>query len=101
MVRGWLGLSARRPPAALCAESGLEENQGAEVTRVDPDGPARRAGMNECDVIVSFDGEAVRDVDEFKWRVARFERAKEVEVVLARGRQRTTLKVQVEIDPQR
>lgn len=90
MIRGWLGLSAK--PAAT---------EGAEVTRVEPDGPAKRAGIGEGDVIVTFDGEAVKDADAFKWRVARFEQAKEVEVVLSRGKERRSLKVQVEIDPQR
>jgi serine protease Do len=101
MIRGWLGLSARRPAPLLCEQSGLEENAGAEVTRVEADGPAKRAGIGEGDVIVSFDGEAVRDVDAFKWRVARFEQAKEVEVGVARGKERRSVKLQVEIDPQR
>jgi serine protease Do len=101
MVRGWLGLTARRPAPARCAAAGLDEGCGAEVVRLEPEGPATRAGIGDADVIVSFDGDPVKDVDALKWRIARFEAPRRVAIVLARGPERRTLDVQVELDPQR
>ena len=89
MVRGWIGLAGRPLP------------EGVEVVRVDFDGPARRAGIAVKDVLVEFDGEAVKDVDTLRWKVARAETARKVKVVLERDRERKSVDLELEIDPQR
>ncbi|HEX7897236.1 MAG TPA: S1C family serine protease [Planctomycetota bacterium] len=89
MVRGWIGLSARP----------LES--GVEVIRVDFEGPARRAGIAVKDVLLEFDGEAVKDVDSLRWKVAREETARKVKVVVARERERLSVDLHLEIDPQK
>jgi S1-C subfamily serine protease len=89
MIRGWIGLSAR--PLAT----------GAEVVRVDFDGPARRAGIAVKDVLLEFDGEAVKDVEALRWKVAKEETGRKVKVLVAREKERLSVDLQVEIDPQK
>ena len=89
MIRGWIGLSARPAP------------RGAEIVRVDFDGPARRAGLAPKDVLVEFDGEPVKDVDALRWKVAREESCRVVKVVVERDGTRRDVDLNIEIDPQR
>lgn len=89
MVRGWIGLAGRALP------------EGVEVVRVDFDGPARRAGIAVKDVLLEFDGEAVKDVDALRWKVAKAEAARKVKVLLERDRERRAVDLELEIDPQR
>jgi S1-C subfamily serine protease len=89
MIRGWIGLSARPIEA------------GVEVVRVDFEGPARRAGIAVKDVLLEFDGEAVKDVDTLRWKVARAEASRPVKVVLSRERERLSVDLTLEIDPQK
>lgn len=99
-VRGWLGLSARSLDAAARARLGLPDGVGAEIVRVKGDGPARRSGLAVRDILVEFDGDAVRDLDALQWKIAEVERPKTVKVMVLRDRKPVRLDVRIEIDPQ-
>jgi serine protease Do len=71
------------------------DRKGAWVHKVDPGGPADRAGIAADDVIVGFDGKPVSDPNELRWlasiagvnktitlRVARMERVFDLRVTL-------------------
>ncbi len=58
--RGWLGVRIQDLTDDLAESMGLETTAGALVTDV-PEGPAREAGMEAGDVIVSFAGKEVED----------------------------------------
>jgi serine protease Do len=45
-------------------------DHGIIVTKVEPDGPASRAGLQQGDVITSIDGKAIQDGDDLVARVA-------------------------------
>jgi S1-C subfamily serine protease len=101
MVRGWVGLSARPLDEAARGQLGLAEGVGAVVTRVERDGPARRAGLAPRDVLVEFDGEPVKDLDLLQWKIAKVEEAKTVKAAVLRNGERLTLDLSVEIEPQK
>jgi S1-C subfamily serine protease len=101
MVRGWAGLSARPLEEPLRTQLGLPEGEGAEVVRVDRDGPARKAGLAVRDLLISFDGEPVKDLESLRWRIARQEEPRTVKVVYLRNRERREADVAIEIDPQK
>ncbi|MCV3270389.1 DegQ family serine endoprotease [Roseobacter sinensis] len=58
--RGWLGVRIQDLTDDLAESMGLESTAGALVTDV-PEGPAREAGMEAGDVIISFAGKDVED----------------------------------------
>ncbi|WP_300059299.1 DegQ family serine endoprotease [uncultured Roseobacter sp.] len=58
--RGWLGVRIQDLTDDLAESMGLETTAGALVTDV-PEGPAREAGMEAGDVIISFAGKNVED----------------------------------------
>ncbi|MEM7488541.1 MAG: Do family serine endopeptidase [Pseudomonadota bacterium] len=58
--RGWLGVRIQDVDPELAEALGLEEARGALVTDV-PEGPAREAGIQARDVILSFDGTEIED----------------------------------------
>ena len=101
MVRGWLGAGLRPLDETTRAQSGLEAGEGAEVTRVEFESPARRAGLNLRDVLVAYDGQPVRDLEALQWKVAQVETATKVKLVFLRNRARTEVEAQIEIDPQK
>ena len=63
MTRGWLGVVIQRITPELAKEFGLADDKGALVSKVMPDGPAAKAGIERGDVIVEFDGHADRGLE--------------------------------------
>jgi Do/DeqQ family serine protease len=57
----WLGASLQRITLDLADSLGLDRPEGALISQIYPKGPAAKAGLQPGDVIVSVDGETVRD----------------------------------------
>jgi serine protease Do len=74
---------------------GLDDAKGALISRVDPAGPAKKAGIERGDVIVKFDGEPIDDMEELPRRVAGVAPGKTVDVVVRRAGKEKTLAVEV------
>jgi serine protease Do len=81
--RGWLGVRIQDVSADVAEAMGLEAAAGALVTDV-PDGPAKDAGIESGDVILSFDGAEVEDTRGLVRRVGTTTVGKAVEVEVFR-----------------
>ena len=60
VVRGWLGVSVQEVTPEIAKGLSLPNAEGAIVTDVTNDGPAAGAGLQQGDVILSFNGRADR-----------------------------------------
>jgi serine protease Do len=66
--RGWLGVQIQEVTPAIASSLGLPDDQGALVAVVTPDSAAAQAGLKQGDVLLSFNGNAVkklRDLSQF------------------------------------
>lgn len=59
VVRGWLGVYVQPLDTDLASSFGLDEPNGALVTKVVQDGPAQAAGLQVGDIVLAVDGNAV------------------------------------------
>jgi S1-C subfamily serine protease len=101
MVRGWLGASLLPLSDAMRSQLGLEAGVGAEVARVENDSPARKAGLAPRDILISYDGESVRDLDALQWKIAGVEEPTRIKLVFLRNREARDAETQIELDPQK
>jgi serine protease Do len=69
VTRGWIGVSIQPLDDDIARSLGLDEAQGALVASVVPDGPAARAGIQQGDVILTFNGENIQDSRDLTQRV--------------------------------
>jgi len=90
--RGWLGVRIQDLTDDLAESMGLETTAGALVTDV-PEGPARDAGMEAGDVIVSFAGKEVEDTRDLVRQVGNSPVGETVRVVVLRDGASQTLRV--------
>lgn len=90
--RGWLGVRIQDLSDEMAEAVGLETAHGAMVTEV-MDGPSKDAGMLAGDVILRFDGGAVRDTRMLVRRVADAGVGRDVDVVVFRAGDEVTLSV--------
>ncbi len=94
--RGVIGVSVRPVPADALAEFGLKERKGALIGTVLRGGAASKAGLEPGDVIIEFNGQAVRNRDELVSTVVATKAGSTVPVKILRDRQETTLSLTVE-----
>ena len=61
----FLGIGVREVDAGRVKELKLSEERGVEVTMVDPDSPASKAGLQKGDVVLEYNGQRVEGVSQF------------------------------------
>jgi serine protease Do len=90
VVRGWLGVMIQHITPALREKLGLKSDRGALVADVTSGGPAEKAGIRRGDVIISFDGKRIREMNDLPYLVASTPIHKKVKVIVVRaGREKT------------
>ena len=95
VVRGWLGVMIQQINKELKEKLGLKDEKGALVADVMDGGPAEEAGIKRGDVIISFDGEEIKEMSELPYIVASTPVGKKVTVeVIRKGRKK---KFEVEV----
>ena len=88
--RGWLGVRIQAVTPDLADAMDMDEPKGALVAGVDDDGPAKAAGIDVGDVIVTFDGKDVPKMRDLPRIVAETKIGKKVKVeVLRKGKSKT------------
>ncbi len=91
----YLGVDIADVSAERLAELKLKEEHGAEVTMVDQDAPAGKAGLHEHDVIVSLNGTAVESAAQLRRMIKETPAGRVVTLGISRDGQPLTIKVQL------
>ncbi len=91
VTRGWIGVSIQPLDADLARSLGLDEPQGALVASLVPDGPAARAGIQQGDVILTFNGQRIEDSRDLTQRVGATPIGQTSRLEVLRNGQRRTL----------
>jgi serine protease Do len=69
VTRGWIGVTIQPLDDDIARSLGLNEARGALVSSVVPDGPAARAGIQQGDVVLTYDGQRIEDSRDLTQRV--------------------------------
>jgi serine protease Do len=95
VVRGWLGVMIQKITPELKEKLGLKDDKGALVADVPSGSPAEKAGIKRGDVIVSFDGKEIKEMNDLPYLVGSTPVGKGVKVELVRDGRRKTVKVEI------
>jgi len=85
--RGWLGVYVQTVTPELGESMGLEETHGALISDVLKNGPAKTAGIERGDVVVSYDGKPINDSQELPLLVGRTPVGRTVKLKLIRKKE--------------
>ena len=95
VTRGLIGVSILAVTNDDYEEFGLAERLGAIVSTIAPGGPADDSDLELGDVIVSFDGERVADVEDLQQKVVETRPGSLIELGIYRGGERTTVPITI------
>jgi serine protease Do len=93
--RGWLGVRIQQVTDDIAESLNISPPRGALIAGIDAKGPAKPAGLEPGDVIVTFDGHDVKEMHDLPRIVADTPIGKEVSVVVIRKGAQKTLTVKV------
>ena len=91
----YLGVDSRDITPDRLADLKLKEEKGVEVTMVDQDAPAGKAGLKEHDVILTVNGAEVESVEQLRRMIRETPPGRIVTLGLSRDGQPMTIKVQL------
>lgn len=90
VVRPWLGMQAQSVTSDIAESLDLDEPRGVLVTHLHEASPAKKAGMETGDLILSLNGREIQSVAELKYRMATIPLGQEAEFgIVADGKART------------
>jgi S1-C subfamily serine protease len=93
--RGYLGIAGQNAllPRRVARHFGLANETGVRVTSIEPASPAQRAGLQDGDVLVQWDGTPIAGIDDLHRRLSADYVGRTAQVVAIRGTQKITLAV--------
>lgn len=95
VTRGWIGVSIQDVDEDIARSLGLEDTHGALIGSVTPDGPAARGGLQQGDIILTYDGTRIEDRRDLTQRVGATPVGRSARLEIMRNGQRRTLNVRL------
>jgi serine protease Do len=93
--QGYLGVVLRDVSEDQRGALKVKDARGAEITYVDHDGPAGKAGLREHDVILVMDGQTIEGQDQLRRMLGAAAPGKAVTLVISRDGQQQTISAQM------
>jgi serine protease Do len=95
VVRGRIGVVIQPLTSELAESFGVEQGQGIIVAQVSDDSPAKRAGIQQGDVIISYQGKKVNNVGRFRNSVSLTAPGTKADFVVLRDGKRKELAITI------
>jgi serine protease Do len=93
-----VAIAPERAGRRLRRAVGLPERDGLLVRAVDEDGPAARAGIEEGDLLVEADGQALRSADDLYALLGRLDPAAPLKLVVVRGTEERGVEIRFRLE---
>src|SRR6185295_2032599 len=94
-AQSFIGVNTQEINSERAKALKLREEAGVEVTRVEPDGPAEKAGIKPGDVVTHFNGQRLEGIDQFKRMVTETPVGRDVKLDVIRNGATQTVTVKI------
>lgn len=91
IIRPWVGARVKNVSQELAKEYQLDRPVGVIVTGVHPDSPAAKAGLQNDDLIIAFDGKEIKNEAGYLFRIASRKLGDKIEIqIVKKGGEKET-----------
>jgi Do/DeqQ family serine protease len=66
VIQAWIGITVQNMDESLARYLEVPGNKGIVIKTVEPKSPAKKAGMQESDIILSLDHKKINSIDDYK-----------------------------------
>lgn len=95
VIRGWLGVGIQDMTPQMAEAFELEEPAGVLISDVTKDSPADKGGFEQGDVVVTYGGSKVDNMNEFRLMVSETRPGERIEIEVLRNGGSRKLKVEI------
>ncbi len=95
VTRGWLGVTIQALNEGLAGSFGLESTEGALINEVVEGSPADKAGLQRGDILLAYDGQPIKELNDLPRLVAATPVDKTVKVKIFRNGQERQVRIKV------
>jgi serine protease Do len=95
VTRGWLGVGIQNLTEDLARSFDYPGTDGALVGHVDPKGPAKKAGLEQGDIIVQVGSEKIHNVNQLRNYIASLKPGTSLDVTVVRDGRKQTLSASI------
>ena len=95
ILHGWLGVSVQDLTQDLADYFGIADRKGVLIAGVAEEGPAKKAGVKEGDVVTSFNAKKIKDVNELLRAVNLTRVGKTVKLEIVRDKKNITISTKI------
>ncbi len=95
ITRGWLGITFQKLTPEVARSLGVAGEGGLVIGQVMPKSPAEAAGLKAGDVVLSINGQPVKEAGQAQGLAADLEVGREVEIAFRRGKENKTVRLKV------
>lgn len=93
VIRGWLGITIQSLTPELAEQFNIKDERGVLVGDVVEGSPAEKAGLEQGDVIIEYNGKKVEEPNQLRNMVANTLPGKEVEIKIIRDKHKYTKRI--------
>lgn len=97
--KSWIGIQIKDISSDIAEKNNLKNNNGVLITRVEKNSPAEKAGLNENDIILEFNGKEVKNSDDLINLVRKEKPGEKVKLLILRDKNKKTFTVTLEEKP--
>lgn len=95
VTRGFLGVMLQQVDKTMANKFGMKKPKGALISDIVKDSPAEKAGIKRGDIILSFDGKEIEDVNDAINKVSNSEVGKDIKIKILRDKKEIELTVKL------
>lgn len=95
VTRGWLGVGIQNLSEDMAKSFDYPSTDGALVGHVDPKGPAKKAGLQQGDIIVQVGNDKVRNVNQLRNYIAGLKPGSTLDITLIREGRKQNVQVDI------
>jgi Do/DeqQ family serine protease len=66
VIQAWIGITVQNMDESLARYLKVQGDKGIVIKTVEPKSPAKKAGMQESDIILSLDNKKINSIDDYK-----------------------------------